>query len=489
MKTKLLSALLFAVIVTGMSAQNSQVLYFMNLPQNHLLNPALKPTNRLYIGFPGLTGVNLNISNNFINFSDFFSEGQEVSESTIPFLKPGFDAQGFLNKVKRINYIEPQVSLQVIGVGFTTGKDLYLFFDVTERAEANLVFPRDLVRLAVAGNEGLAGQTFDLSALKADAKYYREIGFGFSKVVAPRLRIGARGKLLFGIAAGSYRNQALNLTVNNDYTNRLIADISLSVSGPVNFYFNPDNKIDDVKFDDNRFDSQGGVRRFFGSMKNAGLGLDLGAEYTLTDRIILSASVTDLGFIRWRSDISNLKGHGDTELSGIDFADVRNGTATFADLTGNMGDSLRNAITFSETKDPFTTFVPFGITIGGKYNVTDFFSVGLLSNTRNVDRHLKEALTLSANLNLGNVLSTSLTYTASNRSYNNIGAGLGVRAGFSQIYFLVERIPVNWSSVSTGDGSAHLPANWHTVQGRFGINFVFGNKEVKKLEKPESSGE
>lgn len=476
MKARFFSAFLFAIITTGVSAQNSQVLYFMNLPQNHLFNPALKPANRLYVGFPGLTGFNINISNNFINFSDIFSEGQKVSESTIPFLKPGFDIQGFLNKVKSVNYVEPQASLQLIGVGFTIARDLYLFFDVTERAEANVVFPRDLVRLAVAGNEGLAGKTFDLSDLKADAKYYREIGFGFSKVVAPRLRIGARGKLLFGIVTGSYRNQTLNLTVNNDYTNRLIADLSLSVSGPVNFYLNPDHKIEDVKFDDNRFDSPGGANRFFGNMKNAGLGLDLGAEYTLTDRIILSASVTDLGYIRWRSDISNLKGHGDAELSGIDFADVRNGSATFSDLTENMGDTLRNAVIFSETKDPFTTYTPFGIAVGGRYKVTDIFSVGLLSYTRNVDKHFKEALTLSANLNLGNVLSASLAYTASNRSYTNLGAGFGVRAGFAQIYFLVDRIPVTWSRVSTGKGSAPFPSNWNTVQARFGINFVFGNK-------------
>jgi len=38
-----------------------------------------------------------------------------------------------------------------------------------------------------------------------------------------------------------------------------------------------------------------------------GLGMDIGATYDLTDRIVLSASLTDLGFIRWNKDVTNLK--------------------------------------------------------------------------------------------------------------------------------------------------------------------------------------
>lgn len=64
------------MIIADVSAQNSQVLYFMNLPQNHLLNPAMRPSNKAYIGLPALSGINLNINNNFVNFSDVFMKGQ-----------------------------------------------------------------------------------------------------------------------------------------------------------------------------------------------------------------------------------------------------------------------------------------------------------------------------------------------------------------------------------------------------------------------------
>jgi hypothetical protein len=478
MKSKLVLIGFFSLIFSITGAQTSQVLYFLNLPQNNLLNPSFRPASRIYVGFPGLAGINTNISNNFFNFSDVFTKGLEVSEYTLPFLDPSFNPEDFLSRVKKINYFEPEVSVQLLGVGFTVRNDLYLFLDVNERTGANIIFPRDLVRLAFLGNQDFTGETFDLKPLRAEALSYHEIGFGFSKKIIPKLRIGARGKILVGIAAGSLRNEALNLTVNNDLTNRLVADIRMKVSGPLTFNLDQDNKLDEVKFDDSRFNTGNG---FYFNGKNLGLGVDLGAEYELTDQIVLSASVTDLGYIRWKSDISNLKAQGNVDLQGIDFEDIRTGSSTLSDLSESLIDSLKNYLVFTKTQEAFTTFTPVGLALSGKYVINDKFSAGILSYTKIVDKHVREAITLSGNFNIGNILTTGLTFTASNRSYSSLGLGLGVRAGFAQFYFLADRLPLKWSRVSDGhDGSIALPANWHTINGMFGINFVFGNREAKK---------
>ena len=74
-KTSWTLILLLAMMVASVSAQNSQVLYYMNLPQNHLMNPALKPSNSLYIGLPVMSGISVNIDNNFVSFSDVFMKG------------------------------------------------------------------------------------------------------------------------------------------------------------------------------------------------------------------------------------------------------------------------------------------------------------------------------------------------------------------------------------------------------------------------------
>jgi hypothetical protein len=100
-------------------------------------------------------------------------------------------------------------------------------------------------------------------------------------------------------------------------------------------------------------------------------------------------------------------------------------------------------------------------------------------------KQVKQSLTLSGNLNLGSSLSLSLAYTATNHRYDNLGAGLAFRAGFFQFYSIVDRIPLSWNRVTNSDGNSFsVPSNLNTINARFGINFVFGNKTKKKLDKP-----
>jgi len=475
-KNKFLVTALFMLIITSARAQNSQVLYFMNLPQNHLLNPALRPTNSVYIGLPALTGISINIKNNFFNFSDVFSEGLDVNKSTIPFLQPDFDTEKFLSRLKKSNYLEPTASVQLLGVGLNAGRDLYVFLDIVDNIDVNIAFPRDLMRLAFLGNEAFIGQTFDLSDLRADYKYYREIGIGASKKITPKLRFGAKAKLLFGISAGSFQNYGLNLTVNNDFSNTLDANMAFDISGPFQFYTDSENHIEDAKFDNERFNTSKGTIRFLTNTRNAGFGIDLGAEYAVYDRILISAAITDIGFIKWKSDLSNLEAVGNVEVSGMDFKDIYEETATIDEVAGNLIDSLKQVFHVAGTEKPFTTKLPVGIAIGGKYNLNEKFSIGVLSYSRIIGQQIKEALTVSANMNIGNSVSTTLAYTACNHNYNNLGLGLGFRASVFQFYFLLDRIPLSWEKAGSGNKSATLPSNWNTIHTRFGMNLVFGNK-------------
>jgi hypothetical protein len=215
-----------------------------------------------------------------------------------------------------------------------------------------------------------------------------------------------------------------------------------------------------------------------------GLGMDIGATYDLTDRIVLSASLTDLGFIRWNKDVTNLKANNHFEFSGLNMLDYFNGTKTLDEIGNNMLDSLKNAFVVSKTKTSFTTYLPFGISLGGSYNVTKQISVGLLSYSRVIEKQFREALTLSANINLGNALSTSLSYTAENYQYDNLGAGLAFRAGIAQFYLVSDRIPISWNKISDKNTNIILPANWNTFNLRLGMNLVFGNKSKEKSDRP-----
>jgi hypothetical protein len=482
-KFKYIILILLSVVATDIQAQNSQVLYYMNVPQNHLLNPALRPTNSLYIGLPVISGINLNVNNNFFNFSDVFVNGV-VADSLVTIFHPDADPSGFMKKIRNINSLEAEASVQLFGLGFSVGRNLYISFDINERVDANIALPGDILRLGFEGNEQFVGSTIDMSSFRGDAVYYREAGLGFSYNFTKDLRLGVRAKVLFGIAGASIDNNALGITVNDDYTHTLNADLQANFSAPLSFYLSGQSTIDSVKFDDSGFDGVNSIVNYLLETQNLGLGLDIGAEYKINEKFKVSAAITDLGYIKWKKDVSNLKAKSEFVFSGIDMLDVYNGTMTFDSLGQVLLDSLKNSFYLADSKSPFTTYLPMGVTLGGSYNLTKNFSVGLLSHTKFIGSQVREAITLSANLNIRNVFSTTLAYTAMNHRYDNLGFGIAFKPGWFQFYLLADRIPVTWNKIVSEDSNIPLPASWNTVNLRLGMNLTFGNRVEKKKDKP-----
>jgi hypothetical protein len=482
-KLKYRLILLLVMISTGLSGQNSQVLYFMNLPQNHLLNPALRPSNSVYIGLPVVSGINLNINNNFVNFSDVFTRSQ-TSDSVISFLNSEKGTNDFLAKIKEKNSIETEVSVQLFGLGFSVGKSGYVFLDINERFDNNIVIPKDIFELALKGNAGFVGSKIDLSTFGGDMKYYHEFGLGYSKDVTSKLRIGVKGKLLFGVAAASINNKALGITVNDDYSHSLDADMTVNFSAPLKVYINTDHNIDSIIYDKTLMDTRSEKIDHILGKKNTGVAFDFGATYDISDKLIVSAAMTDIGFIKWKKDINNLNAESQFDFDGLDMKKVFSGAKTLDEVGQEMLDSLKNSFKASDTRAPFTTFLPFGVTLGGSYNVTKSFSVGVLSYSRFIGKQIRESFTMSANVNFSNRFSTSLSYTAANSRYDNFGAGLAFKPGIFQFYILADRIPIMWNKIKTDNSTIPIPTSWNTINMRFGMNLAFGNRIKKKNDKP-----
>ena len=482
-KIKYILTIILVINITCASGQNSQLMYFMNIPQNHLMNPALRPSNSVYVGLPALSGIDLNSNNNFVNFSDIFIKGQP-KDSIISILNPNYNVDKFLAKIKERNFMESESMVQLLGIGFSVGRDGYVFLDINERFDANMVIPGDLFKLALKGNGAFVGSTINLSSLRADMKYYREVGLGYSWNITDKLRVGVKGKLLYGIASAAINNHSLGITVNNDYSHVFDANMDINISGPVNVYMDSNHNIDSVAFDDNRFKTSSGISDFISGKKNTGLGLDIGATYELTDRINVSAAITDLGYIRWRKDVTSLSVDNQFVFNGLNMVDFFNGTKTLDEIGKNMIDSLKNAFVITKSKSAFTTFLPFGISLGGSYNVTSKITLGFLSYSRVISKQIREAVTLSANVNLGNAFSASIGYTAANHQYDNLGAALAFRAGVAQFYLVSDRIPVQWDKIKNDNSTVPIPANWNMFNLRLGMNLVFGNKVKEKKDKP-----
>ncbi len=469
----------------ALSGQQQSTMYHMNLPQNHLLNPAFRSSNGFYLGLPGVSGVNVNFNTNFIGFSDVFRHSV-TGDEIISVLHPDFDKESFLAKIKSRNYLSPDVNVQTFGLGFMAGKDLYIFIDVNERISGGVTLPGDIFDLALNGNEGFIGDRIDLTSLDAGFMYYREYAAGFSKDISKRLRIGVRGRMLTGIASLSMENRNLAISVLDDYSHQMNTDVTINLSAPVTVVMNEDNGIEDIIVDEKRLEDPW----FYVNTSNVGFGLDVGAVYALTPKISLSAAINGFGYINWKSDVTNLTGGNEFTFTGFDISDVVEGDKEFEELAEELLDSLKNSFTVSDQSDPFRTTLPGLLTLGASYNVTDNLSLGVVSNTLLKAGNMRTSLMLSANANIGSSLSAGISYTAINRTFDNLGAGLAFRLGPVQIYTIADKIPIMFNKVIIpGDEGGEninllLPDKWNTLTLRIGMNLVFGNKIKKRSDKP-----
>jgi hypothetical protein len=485
----LIAVLMTATFLTAM-AQNSQVLYFMKLPQNQFMNPAFKPANKFYFGLPVITGIHAGIGNDFFTLSDVVPPGSKIDSSIFQNL----DLDRLAVKLKDRNTIVTDFDIQLLGLGLSFGKDLYVFFDVRDRVSARIVLPHDLLDLYIKGYDQYIGHTLDLSGMNIKGQYFREYGLGFSKNITNNLRIGAKAKLLSGIASISLDNRSFTLKVNNDFSQSVTADASLDVSGKEAFQriFNDNNFLIPPLDSTRNADIKGFALDYLKCpVLNRGVSFDFGFVYNLGKLVTFSASVTDLGLINWGKDYKSYNANSNFNMKGITLEDVVNKTYSIDDMVNSLVDSIKSNFIENPSPQPYKTYLPTSISAGVSLNPLPVLSIGLLSNSKLYNGTVKESFTVSANAYLGRILSASMSYTAANYSYNNLGFGLAFKAGIAQIYVIADKIPFDWEKVyiekkkdSGNYFSFPVPQNMNLFSLEVGLNIVFG-KPVKKVnDKP-----
>ncbi len=479
--------LIFFSLSFTILAQQNQTMYYMGVPQSRFMNPALQGDCNSYFGIPGINSTYLGINNNSVGFEDIIFKGANLyADSLISILHPTYDIDKFLGKLKPVNRISPEVYVSLLSFGFRAGENFF-FLDVADRMYSHLSFPKDLATLALKGNEDFINKTADLSSLSASATYFREIGVGFSREFAEGLFIGVKAKILFGNANVFLQNNGLSLEVDesNLFSHTVDADLTLNFGYPVEVFHDPETgDIDSLAIQE----PDEGMLFNFG---NPGFGIDLGAVYHINDQFSVSASVVDLGFIKWKKDVTNLRVKGTYEFTGIDVSSmlVAGDTSTFDDALENISDTLMTIFNPEDTYDPFTTYLPTKIYIGGSFQLNDNIGFGLLSKTLIEDGKLWESLTMSANVKAGGFLTTSLSYSITNSTYNNVGFGLSLRGGPIQFYFVTDKLFYKLSRYSIPNEGADptsilLPSNLSSFNFRFGLNLVFGCKPKQPDDRP-----
>jgi outer membrane protein OmpA-like peptidoglycan-associated protein len=372
----------------------------------------------------------------------------------------------------------------LISFGFKQKKN-YWSFSIIEKLDYRMMYPKDLLSFAVLGNAAPEniGRTLNLG-IKNDFNAYAEIGLGFNRVIKEdKLIVGGKLKYLSGQANLYTKRAKATIETNKDSLDITVSsDVAMYASTPTDSKGNFDAKT-------------------LTSFKNNGVGIDLGAQYNLTPKIKLSASVIDLGFIRWNqnnqsaiSDNPNTKAtFKGVDISKYFLASNKPDSSTVSASINYTLDSLSKQfnIKVDSNAKAYTAPLFTKMYIGGNYQLNSWSNVSGLFYGQFYAKTIRPAFTLGYNVAAKHWLRFSVTYSMLNRSFANVGAGLSINLMGLQWYIVSDNVlgtivydkysssntTVDVNGVSSTKTSAFLaPSIAKTLNLRFGFNIAVGRK-------------
>jgi len=458
---------LTGLLINHASAQQLNTLYFLeNSPIRNYFNPAFQPLSGFYLGLPALGYTFLELGNNSLTVKDVV---YNKNGETILFLNPAGDKNKFYNSLHDKTWLNTTVQLNLLNFGFRSGNS-YFSFGITEKVDGNLSLPKDMFKLLLYGTPELENNIFNFKDLGGSVSAYTEIALGYSKILNDQWSVGGKVKFLSGNANTSFTNERLTLNANTDQW-LLNGKGSFKISSPAQVTIG--EKLDSIEFT-----KPGSTSDWF-KPSGMGAGFDIGFTYKPLQQLTVSAALTDIGFIKWKSNIKkigydmNYTFDGLVKINNLDSVDMD----AFLDTLSN---AFKNSYTTQQVTSSYTTYTPAKLNIGAEYAfLNNKMSVGLFSRTimgSNVD----EEITTSFNLRPANWFNLALSYSFMKGKMSNIGAALGLRTGFIYWNLAADYISFNNAKLDINDNaSVPIPYKSKGVNLGFSINFVFGNATDK----------
>jgi hypothetical protein len=460
------------------SAQFGNTYYHMfGVPQSNQLNPAFQPICDGYLGLPFVGPVKFEVESNSLKYGDVF-EYNSTLKKNISFMHPEGNKQAFMNALEPVNTIRAEIASNIISVGWRK-EQLYFTVDLTERLIESTSFPKDFAEFLVYGN--LNKSNFSFSDLAQNLMYFHEFAVGASYNFDDEMQFGVRAKLLLGGANFTTRSSDINLKTSIDEW-KIRSDIKVDATLPYledlpvdqdgyldmdslantdsDLLFRPPTSIADL-LSPSSLSTIGGIN-------NPGFAIDFGFNYLPVEKLNISASVIDLGFIRWKQYVYNFEQSLDYTFDGIEFK-LEDDWSPGDELL----DSLRNDLKVKVTEEKFTTALSGKVYLGVAYDLTEKVRFGGVFRTRIYNYQFYNQITVSANVMPISIFSASLSYSIYGNNYMNLGLGLSLRLGPINVYFISDQAP-----------SAYFwPAEFSSLNFRVGLNIVWGCRPMAKAMK------
>ena len=443
-------------------AQYLRSSYFMEGTSARLqLNPGLQPT-RGYFNVPIIGSFNMSASSNVLGTSDIIDLMNSGSDL--------YSNDKLFNRLKADNRLNVNLNTDILSFGWYKGKGFWSV-NVGLRADFGAALAKDMFSMMRTMNgfalEDVAGtnQSYSLSNQTLNMKAYAEIGLGYSRRITEKLTVGGRVKVLLGLARAEMNINQFDLNLDVPNLRNYQDDASRGELSPSDWYgkgysYAADgNVITTLKGGGMTFDNNGMIDNFdldAGDLgiAGSGFGIDLGASYKVWDNLTVSASILDLGFLKWKESETTV-----ATVSGGD--EVTINSENYDRYIG--GDFLSfERFDFEEgspEKVKTKTRLYSTLLLAGEYGLlNNKLSVGAMYTARFAEPKALNELTFLATYRPKNWLNAAISYSPIQASGKSIG--LAVKLG----------------PLFVGTDYMFFGGNSKSVNGFLGISFPLGGK-------------
>lgn len=453
-------ALCLFTVLTGLSfyhttlAQQDFTLYNMNyVSQRSYLNPGFIPGgSKIYVGVPALSSFYLNVSNSGFKYSDAIRHREDDSLYV--------DYANVISKLKKNNYLSLALQEDILSFGIAVEKN-YFSLNISEKANVRFRYPKNFLEFLWKGNGAFLDKEVNIN-FGLDFTHYREYAIGAARQINDKLSLGLKLKYLYGMENFYTKRTDISLmTAADDFAITAKGNIELNSSGL--------NDSSHFSFADYAF-----------KRRNNGFGVDLGFEYKANEKFTLSASLLDMGFIKWNYQPNNYVSHDRNAhftFKGFDLNQVINSDSSSTKNIGKiLGDSLSKIFKIDTLHQSYKTKLSTQFYFSSNYNFTEVSSAGVMLYGQFFDKSIHPGIAFSYNHKFLDRINLSASYSMYNRSYTNIGLGAAISGG-----------PVQFYIVSDNVLGMIFPQNAKNLHLHFGINLLFGSKKASAAPAAEAA--
>ena len=450
---KFIVYLCFLLLPVSLWPQNSTGFYpFKEVPQSNQVNPAFQPDCDYYVGIPALSSIHLGIGSSGFSYHQLFAPDR-------------YDLQYLVDHAHNSDYLNAEAYVQLLSAGMRY-KNMYFSLSLANRLNAFAGYPKALLEIPWYGNAAFVGKTADLSRLMIQVDDRHELVLGLSYKLDESLTVGANAKLLFGLANTSTRHNSMQLTTDDEFYALLFSSsFRQNSSFPFNFGIDPvSGFVNDISLGE--IDYLGMLLNF----NNLGVGLDLGFDYKFSPELNFSASIVDLGFIRYKTQVSNLSQEGEVSYSGYTGTNLNTYfDALIDDFMTNHGIALTN--------EAYVFFLPTQLYLNSEYRYSKNLSLGLTTRSQFLPKKLKNAASIYGIYRPFSNFSFSLAYSVINYSYTNVSVGMAVKLGGIQMHLATNNLP-----------GLIYPYTARELNFRMGLTYMFGCDDHRAKASKKSNG-